>query len=85
MLSLSARVTRGPHKGLPLRLARNRAGKIVTALTKTGLGRTEHDSEEAAAQSVWTQGHGAFFSADGRGGHAAFHKPRADRPRSRRR
>lgn len=79
MLTLSARVTRGPHKGAPLFLARNRRGKIVTALAKDGAGRAEHDSEEAAAAAVWTRGHGAFFSRDGRGGHAAFHKPRRRR------
>jgi len=76
MLSLSARVTRGPHKGHPLTLARNRRGRIVTALDKTGNGRTEHDTEDMAARAVWTAGHGAWFSRDGRGGHASFHKPR---------
>lgn len=79
MLSLSARVTRGPNKGRPLVLARNRRGKIVTALSKDGVGRLEHDREEEAARLVFEGGHGAYFSADGRGGHAAFHKPRRGR------
>ena len=81
MLTLSARVTRGPDKGQPLVLARNRRGKIVTALAKDGTGRVEHDSEEAAAARVYTDGHGAFFSRNGRGAHAAFHKPRRRRTR----
>ena len=76
MLTLSARVTRGPNKGRPFVLARNRRGKIVTALSKSGQGRVEHDSEERAARLVFEQGHGAFFSATGRGAQAAFHKPR---------
>lgn len=76
MLSLSARVTRGPNKGRPLRLARNRRGKIVTASAKHGSDRMEHDREEDAARLVFDQGHGAWFSEDGRGGQAAFHKPR---------
>ena len=76
MLSLTARVTRGPNKGLPLVLARNRRGKIVTALDKVGTGRVEHETEDHAARAVWGAGHGAFFSPDGRGGRAAFHKPR---------
>lgn len=79
MLSLSARVSRGPNKGRPLVLARNRRGKFITALSKTGLGRVEHDSEEAAAHHVYQSGHGAFFSSDGRGAQAAFHKPRRGR------
>lgn len=79
MLSLSARVTRGPSKGRPLRLARNRRGKIVTASDKNGAARVEHDREEDAARLVFQQGHGAWFSADGRGAHAAFHKPRRGR------
>ena len=83
MLSLSARVTRGPSKGRPLVLARNRRGKIVTALDKNGAGRIEHDNEEAAVRFVFSERHGAYFSADGRGGHAAFHKPRAARTRAR--
>jgi len=74
MLSLSARVSRGPHKGRSLVLARNRQGKIVTA-APNGI-RVEHDTEERAAHAVWSAGHGAFFSIDGRGGHAAFHRPR---------
>lgn len=76
MLTLSARVTRGPNKGRPLVLARNRHGKIVTALDQTGTGRVEHDREDAAAHLVYTGGHGAYFSRDGRGAQAAFHKPR---------
>ena len=79
MLSLSARVTRGPHKGSPLFLARNRGGKIVTALAKNCAGRIEHDSEEAAAATVYAHGHGAWFSGNGRGAHASFHKPRRSR------
>lgn len=79
MLSLSARVSRGPNKGRPLVLARNRRGKIVTAVDKTGAGRVEHDHEEAAARFVYERGHGAFFSATGRGAQAAFHKPRRGR------
>ena len=79
MLTLSARVTRGPDKGKPLVLARNRRGKIVTAQAKDGAGRVEHDSEEAAAAQVYSAGHGAFFSRNGRGAHAAFHKPRQRR------
>lgn len=81
MLSLSARVTRGPRRGQPLVLARNRHGKIVTALDGDGTGRVEHDSEEAAVRFVFGERHGAYFSADGRGGHAAFHKPRRRRSR----
>jgi len=74
MLTLSARVTRGPDKGLPLRLARNRRGKLVTADRH---GRTiEHDNEEAAAAHVFGEGHGAFFSRTGRGAHRSFHRPR---------
>lgn len=76
MLSLSARVTRGPKRGQPLVLARNRHGKIVTALDKHGAGRIEHDSEDAAVRFVFDERHGAYFSANGRGAHAAFHKPR---------
>ena len=76
MLTLSARVTRGPHKGSPLFLARNRRGKIVTSPAMDGHGRLEHDSEDAAAGAVYAHGHGAWFSDDGRGGHAAFHRPR---------
>ena len=79
MLTLSARVSRGPSKGRPLVLARNRRGRIVTALSKAGDGRREHNSEEAAARAVWAEGHGAYFSANGRGAHAAFHKPRVSR------
>lgn len=81
MLTLSARVTRGPAKGQPLMLARNRHGKIVTALSKEGAGRVEHDSEDAAAAQVYGHGHGAFFSRNGRGAHAAFHKPKRRRAR----
>ncbi len=76
MLTLFARVTRGPHKGRPLVLARNRNGRFVTALTKDASTRCEHRSEEAAAQAVYGEGHGAWFSRHGRGGQAAFHKPR---------
>jgi hypothetical protein len=76
MLSLSARVSRGPNKGRALSLARNRRGKIVTALDRTGTDRVEHDREDLAARHVALHGHGAYFSADGRGAHAAFHKPR---------
>lgn len=76
MLSLSARVTRGPNKGRPLTLARNRRGLIVTALDKHGAGRVEHAREEEAARLVFEAGHGAWFSANGRGAQAAFHKPR---------
>lgn len=79
MLSLSARVVRGPNKGAPLILARNRRGKFVTALDKRGTARVEHEREDAAAAVVIGEGHGAWFSPDGRGGHAAFHKPRARR------
>lgn len=81
MLTLSARVTRGPDKGRRLVLARNRRGKIVTALAKDGTGRVEHDNEEAAAARVYQEGHGAFFSRNGRGAHTAFHKPRQRRAR----
>ena len=81
MLTLSARVTRGPNKGRPLVLARNRRGKIVTALDQTGTGRVEHDREDAAADHVYRSGHGAYFSSDGRGAQAAFHKPRRRHPR----
>jgi hypothetical protein len=76
MLSLSARVSRGPHKGRPLVLARNSRGRFVTAVTKDPSSRVEHASEEAAARAVYSAGHGAWFSRDGRGGHASFHKPR---------
>lgn len=76
MLTLSARVSRGPHKGRPLALARNRHGRFVTATAKEGGDRIEHASEESAARAVYAHGHGAWFSADGRGAHAAFHKPR---------
>lgn len=76
MLTLSARVTRGPHKGRSLVLARNRQGRFVTAPAENSSLRHEHGNEEAAAQAVYMQGHGAWFSSDGRGGHAAFHKPR---------
>lgn len=76
MLSLSARVTRGPHKGRSLVLARNRRGRFVTAPAKDPMVRVEHPSEEAAARAVYAEGHGAWFSANGRGGHASFHKPR---------
>lgn len=76
MLTLSARVTRGPHKGRPLVLARNRNGRFVTAPDRNAAMRLEHRSEEAAAQAVYGEGHGAWFSSNGRGGHAAFHKPR---------
>jgi hypothetical protein len=76
MLSLSARVSRGPHKGRPLVLARNRRGRFVTAPAKQDPVRIEHRLEEAAARAVYAQGHGAWFSLDGRGGHASFHKPR---------
>ena len=79
MLSLTARVTRGPRRGQPLVLARNRRGKIVTALDKNGTGRREHDSEDGAVRSIFAEKHGAYFSADGRGGQAAFHKPRLAR------
>lgn len=79
MLTLSARVSRGPNKGRPLVLARNRRGKFMTALTKDGAGLAEHAREDQAAAAVYGQGHGAWFSATGRGGHAAFHKPRARR------
>lgn len=79
MLSLSARVARGPNKGAPLFLARNRRGKFVTAPAKDGGVRVEHDREEAAAAAVIAQGHGAWFSANGRGAQAAFHKPRTRR------
>lgn len=79
MLSLSARVTRGPNKGRPLALARNRRGKFVTAADKSGSGRVEHVREEEAARLVFEQGHGAWFSGNGRGAHAAFHKPRKAR------
>ena len=79
MLSLSARVTRGPNKGRPLVLARNRHGKIVTAFSKDGTGRVEHAREEEAARFVFGHGHGAWFSANGRGAQAAFHKPRVRR------
>lgn len=75
MLDLSARVTRGPHKGQPLVLARNRRGKFMTAPATYGT-RVEHADAEAAVQAVYRDGHGAWFSADGRGAHAAFHKPR---------
>ena len=76
MLSLSARVARGPHKGRSLMLARNRRGAFVTAPAKDPMVRVEHPSEEAAAQAVYAEGHGAWFSPNGRGGHASFHKPR---------
>lgn len=76
MLTISARVARGPNKGRPLVLARNRRGRFVTAVHRMAPERVEHRTEEAAARSVFDQGHGAWFSADGRGGHAAFHKPR---------
>ena len=79
MLSLSARVMRGPNKGAPLVLARNRRGRFVTAPDRHGTGRVEHLSEDAAAATVIGEGHGAWFSADGRGAHAAFHKPRRAR------
>lgn len=79
MLSLSARVTRGPNKGRPLVLARNRRGKIVTAAAKNGADRVERDRDEEAARLVFDGGHGAWFCADGRGGQAAFHKPRRGR------
>ncbi len=75
MLTLSARVTRGPHKGRPLVLARNRNGRFVTAPAKDARARCEHASEAAAARAVYVDGHGAWFSCDGRGGHAAFHHP----------
>lgn len=83
MLSLSARVTRGPNKGRPLTLARNRRGKFVTAIDKSGADRIEHDREDEAARLVYRSGHGAWFSANGRGAHAAFHKPRLGRRFSR--
>ena len=76
MLDLSARVSRGPHKGATLMLARNRNGKFLTAPSKDAVQRREHASPEAAARAVYLDGHGAWFSRDGRGGHAAFHKPR---------
>ncbi len=76
MLDLSARVSRGPHKGRTLVLARNRYGKFVTAPSKNDAGRVEHASPESAARAVYRDGHGAWFSDNGRGGHAAFHKPR---------
>ncbi len=76
MLSLAARVSRGPHKGRPLVLARNARGRFVTAEPQDPSARVEHASEEAAARAVYAHGHGAWFSRDGRGGHAAFHKPR---------
>lgn len=79
MLSLSARVARGPNKGAPLFLARNRRGKFVTAPDMGQGSRVEHASEDAAAAAVIGEGHGAWFSADGRGAHASFHKPRARR------
>lgn len=78
MLTLSAWVTRGPNRGRPLVLARNRNGRFVTAPAKTVPLRCEHASEEAAARAVFEEGHGAWFSRDGRGGHAAFHKPRCN-------
>lgn len=74
MLTLTARVSRGPNKGWPLVLARNRRGKFVTALDQTGTGRVEHDREDAAARIVYAEGHGAYFSHDGRGAQAAFHR-----------
>ena len=83
MLTLSARVSRGPHKGRPLVLARNRGGRFVTALSKAGEGRREHATEELAARAGGAEGHGAFFSANGRGAHAAFHKPRLSGRRAR--
>lgn len=84
MLTLSARVTRGPHKGRPLVLARNRGGRFVTAPAKNSTLRSQHGSEEAAARAVYAHGHGAWFSTDGRGGHAAFHRPRRNAsPRAR--
>lgn len=76
MLSLAARVARGPHKGRPVVLARNRHGKFMTAPVENSAVRIEHPSEQSAIQAVLDQGHGAWFSTDGRGGHAAFHKPR---------
>lgn len=76
MLDLSARVSRGPHKGGTLVLARNRRGQYVTAPSKDAGSRREHANAEAAAQAVFQDGHGAWFSHDGRGGHAAFHRPR---------
>ena len=79
MLSLSARVSRGPHKGHPLFLARNRHGELVTAPAKDSATRIVHDSEESAAVAVYAHGHGAWFSRDGRGAQAAFHKPRRSR------
>jgi hypothetical protein len=77
MLTLSATVSRGPNTGRPLRLARNRAGQFITAAADGT--RHAHDREDAAARAVWAQGHGAFFSPDGRGAHAAFHRPRLSR------
>jgi hypothetical protein len=76
MLTLSARVTRGPDKSRPLVLARNRHGKIVTALDQAGACRLEPDREDVTAHPVYASGHGACFSHDGRGAQAAFHKPR---------
>jgi hypothetical protein len=76
MLTLSARVSRGPNKGRPLVLARNRGGRFMTAPFKYADARLEHASEDSAARAVYAEGHGAWFSGDGRGGHAAFHKPR---------
>ena len=76
MLTLSARVARGPNKGRALVLARNRRGRFVTAPDRFALDRVEHPTEEAAARSVYRDGHGAWFSTTGRGGHATFHKPR---------
>jgi hypothetical protein len=75
MLTLSARVSRGPRKGRPLVLARNRADQFTTADPVTGA-RHHHRTEEAAAHAVYALGHGAWFSADGRGASAAFHRPR---------
>ena len=76
MLDLSAWVSRGRHKGRTLVLARNRRGKFVTAPAKDVDVRLEHGSADEAAQAVYRDGHGAWFSLDGRGGHAAFQKPR---------
>lgn len=79
MLSLAARVARGAHKGRPLVVARNRHGKFITAPRKDCPMRIEHQSEQSALQAVFAEGRGAWFSVDGRGGHAAFHTPRCSR------
>jgi hypothetical protein len=57
-------------------LARSRHGKFMSAPIRDSAARVEHPTEQAALQAVLAQGRGAWFSVDGRGGHAAFHKPR---------